>query len=98
MTELFAYLFSAFVYAPIQAELLEKLGSLPSPELVASARNCLSTAGPALLERAQNEWGWVAFNVIGINVGVVEPVQLLSGVGGECERVITAMASTDAEG
>lgn len=98
MTDLIAYLFTAFVYAPLQAEIMENLGSLPSAELVASARNCLTTAGPVLLEKAQNEWGWVAVNLIGINVGLMEPVQVLSGLSAECEAVVSAIGEQEQEG
>jgi len=88
MTDFIAYLFSMFVIVPLQAEIADSLKGLPSADMVAAARNCLAVAGPQLLERAQNEWGWVAANLVGVNIGLVEPAQLLSGLNGDCDRVV----------
>lgn len=97
MTELLTHLFTAFVFSPLQAELAEKLSALPSQEMAAAAGNCLRTAGPMLLERAQSEWGWVATNVIGINLGLMDSTQLLSGLSADCDRVVGLLAKETAE-
>jgi hypothetical protein len=88
MTELLTHLFTAFVFSPLQAELAEKLSALPSQEMAAAAGNCLRTAGPLLLEWAQSEWGWVGVNVIGINLGLMDSTQVLSGLSADCDRVV----------
>jgi hypothetical protein len=97
MTELLTHLFTAFVFSPLQAELAEKLSALPSKEKTAAAENCLRTAGPMLLERAQSQWGWVAANVIGINLGLMESTQVLSGLNADCDRVVGLLGEETAE-
>lgn len=98
MTELLTYLFTTFVLSPLQAELAEKLSSLPSQEMAAAAGNCLRTAGPLLLERAQNEWGWVLANVIGVNIGLMDPAQVISGLSADCDRVVGLLGENTSEG
>jgi hypothetical protein len=97
MTDLLTYIFTTFVFSPLQAELAEKLSALPSQELAVAAGNCLWTAGPLLLDRAQNEWGWVAANVIGINLGLMESTQVISGLSADCDRVVGLLGEKAAE-
>jgi hypothetical protein len=98
MTELLTYLFTTFVLSPLQAELAEKLSALPSQELASAAGSCLRTAGPLLLERAQNEWGWVLANVIGVNVGLIEPTQVIEGLSADCDRAVGLLGDNPREG
>lgn len=98
MTDLITYLFMTFVFSPFQAELAERLAALPSQEMAAAAGNCLRTAGPLLIERAQNEWGWLLANVIGINLGLMETTQVISGLSTDCDRVIDLIGQETREG
>lgn len=98
MTDLLTYMFTTFVFPPLQAELAERLTALPSQEVAAAAGNCLRTAGPLLIERAQNEWGWVLANVIGINLGLMETTQVISGLSADCDRVIGLLNEKNREG
>jgi hypothetical protein len=97
MAELFSYLFTMFVYSPLQAELTEKLAGMPSREMASSVANCFKVAGPVLLDRAQNEWSWVAAQAIGINFGLIESTQVISGLSPDCERVTGLLAEKSAE-
>lgn len=98
MTDLITHMFTTFVFSPLQAELAERLAALPSKEMAAAAGNCLRNAGPFLLERAQNEWGWVLANAIGINLGLMDPTQVISGLSADCDRVVDLFGERTREG
>lgn len=94
MSDFFSYLFAIFVVTPLQAELTDRL---PSPELMAAARSCVTSEGPRLLAMAEQNWGWAAANVIGVGFGMVDPVTLLSPENVECAKIIRVLRTEDAE-
>jgi hypothetical protein len=92
LSDFISYLFAIFVVTPLQAELSDRL---PSPALMDSARNCISSEGPRLLQMAQDNWGWAAANGLGVAFGMVDPVTLLSGSNEDCRLVRTALENSD---
>lgn len=94
MSDFFSYLFAIFVVTPLQAELGDRL---PSPELMETARSCVTSEGPRLLEMAAENWGWAAANAIGVGFGMVDPITLLSPENVDCAKVIRVLRAEEAE-
>ncbi|MEB2843985.1 hypothetical protein GAO09_09240 [Rhizobiales bacterium RZME27] len=94
MSDFFSYLFAIFVVTPLQAELNDRL---PSAELMDAARNCVTSEGPRLLEMAEQNWGWAAANAIGVGVGMVDPVTLLSPENADCAKIIRVLRTEETE-
>lgn len=95
MREYLTYLFDTIVYAPIRDEITAGLAALPSPELVAAGRSCLSTASAMLVERAGADWWWGISSLVGVASGIAEPMSLLSGLGTDCSMVAAALTGDE---
>ncbi|WP_309084628.1 hypothetical protein [Chelativorans sp.] len=93
MSEFISYLFAILVVGPLQAELSERLQGVPSTEIVQAGRACISEGGPELLRRAREDWAWAAANAIGVGVGVIDPLNLLAGHSGDCDRLLQAVSN-----
>lgn len=94
MSDFISYLFAIFVVTPLQAELSDRL---PSPELMDTARNCVTSEGPRLLAMAEQNWGWAAANAIGVGFGMVDSVTLLSPENSDCAKIIRILRAEETE-
>ena len=98
MSEFISYLFALLVVGPLQAEVAERLQGAPSMEIVQAGRACVSQEAPRLLQRAQEDWAWAAANAVGVGVGMVDPLSLLSGQSEQCSQVMKALAGPGEDG
>jgi hypothetical protein len=94
LSEFISYLFAILVVGPLQAEVSERLQGVPSTEIVDAGRACIAAEAPRLLQRAQSDWGWAAANVVGISVGLVDPVSLLAGQNSDCDRLVQVLSQS----
>ncbi|SMF53319.1 hypothetical protein SAMN02982989_3194 [Xaviernesmea oryzae] len=97
MSEFISYLFAIFVVTPLQAELSERLQGVPSQEIIQAGRACIAVEGPQLLQFAQDNWGWAVANGLGVAAGLVDPVTLLPPGNENCQRVVQALGSREAD-
>lgn len=97
MSEFISYLFAIFVVTPLQAEISERLQGIPSADIVAAGRACITSEGPNLLQRAQENWGWAAANGLGVATGLVDPVTLLPQGNENCRRVVQVLTAREAD-
>jgi hypothetical protein len=93
LSEFISYLFAIFVVTPLQAEIADRLQGIPSSELMAAGRACVSVEGPRLLQYAQENWGWAAAHGLGVAAGLVDPLTLLPDGNENCRRIIQALGS-----
>ncbi|HEX2146962.1 MAG TPA: hypothetical protein VHG11_04840 [Pseudorhizobium sp.] len=98
MSEFISYLFAMLVVGPLQAEVADRLQGVPSAEIMQAGRTCMSQEAPRLLQRAKDDWAWAAANAIGVGVGLVDPITLLSGQSQECTRVFQALSGPTEDG
>jgi hypothetical protein len=94
VSEFISYLFAILVVGPLQAEVSERLQGVPSTEIVQAGRACIAAEAPRLLQRAQGDWGWAAASVVGISVGLVDPVSLLAGQNSDCDRLVQVLSQS----
>ncbi len=97
MSEFISFLFAIFVLNPLQADLSERLQGVPATDIVQSGQACIAVEGPRLLQRAQDNWGWAASHAIGVSLGYVEPVSILSGDNEHCNRIVGLLKQNEME-
>lgn len=98
IAEFIAAVFTALVITPIQTEVTERLDALgASAEIVQQSRACLTSAGPALLERATNDPWWAGTTVVGLTFGTESPAALLNSASPDCAPVAAYIATEQAE-
>lgn len=94
MSEFVSYLFAILVVGPLQAEVAERLEGVPSTEIVEAGRACIAAEAPGLLQRAQEDWGWAVANAVGIGIGMVDPVTLLTAKNPDCDRLVQVLSQS----
>ncbi len=92
LSEFISYLFAILVVSPLQAEVSERLQGVPSAEIVQTARACIATEAPELVQRAREDWRWAPANAIGVGVGMVDPVTLLTGQISDRDRLVQVLS------
>ena len=97
MSEFISYLFAIFVVNPLQADISERLQGVAAIDIVQASRACISAEGPRLLQQAQDNWGWAASHTIGISLGMIDPVSLLSTNDENCNRINSLLTENRSE-
>ncbi len=97
MSDFISYLFAIFVLTPLEAEVSERLQGVPSAEIIAAGRACITVEGPNLLQRAKENWGWAAANGLGVAAGLVDPITLLPEGNENCRRVVQVLTARGAD-
>jgi hypothetical protein len=93
--EFFSWIFAVFVIDPIQAEIAARLEQAQAPVAVVSQVNaCLSTTGPALLERAGNDVWWAGSTVVSLTTGFTTPAELLDAANPACGPIASYLTQS----
>lgn len=88
--DLLAWLFTALVIDPVQAEIVTRLEQVRAPvSVVAEINACLSTTAPALLDRAGRDFWWAGSTAVSVTTGFTSPAELLDASNPACGAVAT---------
>ncbi len=89
ISEIFAWLFALFVVDPLNAELRERVQAANLPaETLQQSRQCVSTHGPALMQKAGNDPIWATGTAFGVVTGFVSPTQLFDAKDPNCAALV----------
>lgn len=92
--ELIMSFISAFIIAPVEAELKQSLEAAGAPyAVVSSIKACARTAGPALTERASTDWWWATSTGFKVAIGLKEPLAVVTTYAPNCREAIDAAKS-----
>jgi len=90
--DVFAWLLTTLLVAPMQAELAQAARVAHAPaQVVAASEQCVAVAGPALARRAVEDPFWGITTVISLGLGLAEPVALLRDADPACGRAVAAL-------
>ncbi|SIQ17376.1 hypothetical protein SAMN05880590_102411 [Rhizobium sp. RU35A] len=88
-SDLAAWLITAFVLNPVQAELRQELQQADaSVQMVQQVQQCVASEGPRLIERATGEPVWAVRTAIGLTLGWTSPVSLLDASNPNCAPIL----------
>ncbi|MBT9369404.1 hypothetical protein [Rhizobium sp. CSW-27] len=97
-SDLAAWLITAFVLTPVQAELRQELEQAnASVQMVQQVQQCVASQGPRLIERAAGEPAWAVSTAIRVSVGWTSPVALLDRTDPNCAAIIRLLDSPAAD-
>lgn len=89
ISDIAAWLFELFVLDPLQVEMREHLGKANVPvSTLQQSRQCLTSNGQQLLQRAGDEPSWAVSTAMGVAIGWTSPVQLLDPSNPSCDHLI----------
>lgn len=93
--EFVAWIFAIFVVDPIQAEVVTRLEQVKAPVAVVSQVNaCLASTGPALLDRAANDFWWAGSTVVSLTTGFSTPAELLDAANPACGPIASYLTQS----
>lgn len=96
-SDLAAWLITAFVLPPVQAELRQQLeGANASVQMVQQVQQCVASQGPRLIERATGEPAWAVSTAIRVSIGWTSPVALLDRTDPNCTALIRLLENPNA--
>jgi hypothetical protein len=85
-------LFSFFVLEPVEAELNRVLAATQAPAaIVETARTCVASAGPALVDRALNDPWWATTTLVYVGVGMTSAEQAIGSVAPQCAPALRTL-------
>jgi hypothetical protein len=89
---LFHWLLATFLFNPIQAQIEERLRTAGAPiQVVEQVRSCATTAAPAFVRKASDDWVWGATTVIRVASGMTDPLDVVAAELPPCRAAIEAI-------
>lgn len=96
--EIITALFAFFILDPIEAEVDRAITAADAPmEVVETARDCVSDAGPAIRSRIGEDFWWSITQVTYVAVGMTQAEDVLVEVVPSCAPALNRLNRTEAE-
>lgn len=90
MFDFFVSIVGYLFIQPFQAEISEKLAAARAPqEIIQRIDQCARTAGPAMLNRGMQDWGWALGLGIKLTMGMTTLEKELSATSPSCAEALS---------